>query len=166
MGAPTGTRSAGSATATLADANLQDELFERGVSDSHVNCLDRAERALFFSRVSPLTTPYLVWKVLPFLLQCVERISPVVVLYRIEFVSLPVAILSAVCFGCGSRQSSARQSHPLQATRRRPRVVAGPAGLLDIRPVGRFSGIGTEAVGPPALREAGCQVLGRRRLRI
>ena len=74
MGAPTGKGFSGSATVTLADENLQDELFKRGVSDSQVHCLDRAERALFSCSGSPLFTPLLFWKVLPFLLQCVEHI--------------------------------------------------------------------------------------------
>ena len=95
-----------SATVTLADENLQDELFKRGVSDSQVHCLDRAERALFSCRGSPLFTPHLVWKVLPLLQRCVEHISPGVVLYRIELVSLSLAILSAVFFGCGIRQTA------------------------------------------------------------
>lgn len=77
-----------SATVTLADENLQDEPFRRGVSDSQVHCLDRDERPLFSVRGSPLVTPQPVWKVLTFLQRCAEHISPGAILYRIEVVSL------------------------------------------------------------------------------
>ena len=70
-------------TVTLADENLQDELFKRGVSDSQVHGLDRAERALFLCRGSPLFTPHLVWKALPLLQRRAQHISPGAVLCRI-----------------------------------------------------------------------------------
>ena len=70
-----------SATVTLADKSRQDELFERGVSDSHDQGLDRDEGAFFSCRGSPLFTPHLVWKVLPLWQPCVEHISPGAILW-------------------------------------------------------------------------------------
>ena len=70
-----------SAMVTLADKNLQDELFERGVSDSHDQGLDRDEGALFSCRGSPLFTSHLVWKVLLLLPRRIEHMSPGGVLY-------------------------------------------------------------------------------------
>ena len=70
-----------SATVSLADKNLQDELFERGVSDSHDQGLDRDEGALFSCRGSPWFTSHLVWKVLVLLPRRVEHFSPGGVLY-------------------------------------------------------------------------------------
>ena len=95
-----------SAWVTLADKNLRDELFERGVSDSHDQGLDRDEGAFFSCRGSPLFTSHLVWKVLLLLPRRVEHIPPGGVLYRFELVSLSVAVLSSACSGCGIRQTA------------------------------------------------------------
>ena len=103
-----------SAIETLADENLQDELFKRGISDSQVYGLHRAEQALFFCRCSPLLSPHLVWNALLLLQRRAQDISPGAVLCQIELVSLSVAILCAVCFCCGIRQSAPAFCSPLE----------------------------------------------------